>query len=308
MKLYLKKTLFFIAPIVLGALIFEILLNQIPNDYEFKKKYLDQNVAEIETLIFGSSHTFAGLRPEYIDGHAFNVAIGGQSLEYDYKIFEKYQDNFKNLKTIIVAVSYPTLWFRLNKHERASALVFNYEKYYDIKYTNRNKNFYLESFNRPLKNNAKMIIHYYIKKKSLRLSDEFGWGKNFKNLDFKRSARIQTKRQYIRDLNSNRNMEVMQESIEILNDMILWGKENDVNVLLLTTPTHHYYHNNLNEEQIEKTASVATELATKHDNCLYLNVLKDDRFQDDDFRDAHHMSFSGAEKLSKLVNQKIKEF
>lgn len=89
MKLYLKKTFFFIAPIVLGALIFEILLNRIPNDYEFKKKYLDQNVAEIETLIFGSSHTFAGLRPKYMDGHAFNVAIGGQSLEYDYKIFEK---------------------------------------------------------------------------------------------------------------------------------------------------------------------------------------------------------------------------
>jgi hypothetical protein len=308
MKSYIYKILFFLFPICIIVVILEFLLINIPNDYTFKKEYLDKNASEIETIIFGTSHAFAGLRPEYIDGHTFSVAIGGQSLSYDYKIFKKYQNDFKNLKTIVLAVSYPTLWFRLQDHHKDSSLIFNYEKYYGID-ASANIDFRLEILNRPLKLNYRLIFQYYIKKKPVQISEEFGWSKKItKRSDLSRSGKQQAKRQTYRDINSNVNNIRMNESIRMLNSIIDWSKQNNVNVVLLTTPTHLYYREKLNQEQLEITIKTATELALNNENCMYLNLLSDNRFSDEDYRDAHHLNPSGAAKMSKLVNLKIKEF
>lgn len=308
MKSYIYKILFFLFPICIIVVILEFLLINIPNDYTFKKEYLDKNASEIETIIFGTSHTFAGLRPEYIDGHTFSVAIGGQSLSYDYKIFKKYQNDLKNLKTIVLAVSYPTLWFRLQDHHKDSSLIFNYEKYYGID-ASANIDFRLEILNRPLKLNYAMLSEYYVKKKPVKVSQEFGWGeRGKKQVDLSRSGKQQAKRQTYTDINSIANNLRMNESIRMINEIINWGKQNKVNVVLLTTPTHLHYRENLNSEQLDITIKTAMELASENENCMYLNLLSDNRFSDEDYRDAHHLNPSGAAKMSKLVNLKIKEF
>jgi hypothetical protein len=94
----------------------------------------------------------------------------------------------------------------------------------------------------------------------------------------------------------------------MINEIINWGKQNKVNVVLLTTPTHLHYRENLNSEQLDITIKTAMELASENENCMYLNLLSDNRFSDGDYRDAHHLNPSGAAKMSKLVNLKIKEF
>lgn len=308
MKSYLYKILLFLFPIFIIIVILELLLINIPNDYTYKKKYLDKNSSEIETLIFGLSHTFVGLRPEYIDGYTFNVSKNSQSLYYDYKIFQKYQSNFKNLKTIILGVSYSSLWYRTQDLYKDSSLIFNYEKYYGID-SSKFIDFRLEIFNRPLRINYGMISKYYIDKKPIGMSQEFGWGKRIEErTDLLKSGKQQAQKQTYRDINSDKNIIKRNESIMMLNSIINWSKQNNVNVLLLTTPMHLYFRENINPEQLEITIKTATELAQNNENCMYVNFFSDKRFSDEDYIDASHLNASGAEKLSKLVNLKIKEF
>lgn len=308
-KNYLVKIIFFIIPVLFCMVVLEVFLINIPNDYMFKRKYLDKNASDIETIIFGPSHTFASVRPEFIDGHAFNVAIGGQSIEYDYKIFNTYKRNFKNLKTIILAVSYPTLWFRLKDHRRGFSLSFNYDKYYDLESDSSDFNLLnFEVINRPLQINYGLINQYYIKKKPVMISQKYGWGKKFKaRPDFKASGIMQAKRQTIIDINSKANQEIMKESIKMINDIIEWGQVNNVNVILLTTPTHDEYRKRISKNQLNITVNTASEMAFKYDNCFYINMFEDNRFTDFDFRDAHHLSPKGATKFSKILNLKIRE-
>lgn len=309
-KDYLFKIMFFVIPVVFCMVILEVLLIQIPNDYKYKRNYMDKNASEIETLVFGTSHTFASIMPEFIDGHAFNVAIGGQSIEYDYKIFNTYKSNFKELKTIILAISYPTLWFRLENHRRGFSLSFNYEKYFDLKDNSPVLNLpKFEVLNRPLQINYALINQHFIKRKQVMISQKYGWGKRIKATpNFKTSGISEAKRQTIKKLYSKENKEKKRESINMIKDIIEWGQNNDVIIILLTTPTHYEYRKHLSDMQLKETKITANQIAHKYDNCFYIDMFEDNRFEDLDFRDAHHLSPSGAEKFSKILNLKIREF
>ena len=73
MRKFITKTIYISLPIIVIAIIMEILLRNIPNDYLFKKKYLDEYSSEIETLILGSSHSLYGFNPEYFTSKTFQV-------------------------------------------------------------------------------------------------------------------------------------------------------------------------------------------------------------------------------------------
>ena len=106
MKKFILKTIFFLLPILVLAVIMEISLRAIPNDYKQKRNYMDSHSDEIEVLVLGSSHSLYGINPKYFSQKTYNMAYVSQSLDLDYKILEKYYNRFKNLKTIIVDISY----------------------------------------------------------------------------------------------------------------------------------------------------------------------------------------------------------
>jgi hypothetical protein len=100
-------------PIVLVAFICEVAFRAIPNDYKLKRHYLDKNALQIETLILGSSHALYGINPEYFTTKTFNGSNISQSINYDYQIIKKYEKDLKNLKTLILPLSYFTLFRKL---------------------------------------------------------------------------------------------------------------------------------------------------------------------------------------------------
>ena len=84
-----SKTIYISLPILVVAILMEILLRNMPNDYLFKKKYLDEHSSEIQTLILGSSHSFYGIDPAYFNSKTFNASHVSQTLNYDLEIFQK---------------------------------------------------------------------------------------------------------------------------------------------------------------------------------------------------------------------------
>lgn len=177
MKQFLTKVIIISIPILFGAIIMEFLLRNTPNDYLFKKQYLDRNSSEIETLILGSSHSFYAFNPEYFSNNTFNASHISQSLNYDFEIHKKYQDQFKNLKTIILPISYFTLFGKLEAGSE-SWRVKNYIIYYDL---NSSKSLidYSEVLSNRINVNMKRIASYYILGNSTISCTDLGWGTNY---------------------------------------------------------------------------------------------------------------------------------
>lgn len=86
----------------------EFVAESIPNSYTYKRDYMEQHGAEIETLILGSSNAYDGLNPGVLP-NAFNLSNSSQTLEDDYRLLAKYIDSMDSLHTVIIGLDYHAL-------------------------------------------------------------------------------------------------------------------------------------------------------------------------------------------------------
>jgi len=108
MKRFLRDIGLFsvVALLFFGAL--EWVAESIPNSYTYKRNYMEQQGAQIQTLILGSSNAYDGLNPSVLP-QAFNLANSSQTLEDDYRLLAKYIDSMDSLQTVIVGLGYHSL-------------------------------------------------------------------------------------------------------------------------------------------------------------------------------------------------------
>lgn len=311
MRKFITKTAFFLLPFLGVALSMEILLRNIPNNYSFKKEYLDKHSNEIETLILGSSHSFYGCNPDFFSSRTFNAAHVSQSLNYDYEIIKKYQDDLHNLKTIILPISYFTLYSKLEIGSE-SWRVKNYVIYYDMNVFNSVFDCFEILGNQP-KVNLKRLYDFYIKANSdYNIScSELGWGTQCKSENAKdliKTGKTASERHTREDIHSEDHNNIFNDNKLILNSIIKWCNMRNVKVLLLTPPAFETYRQNINIEQYNITTKTANDFALKYQNCIYVNLFDDTNFVARDFYDADHLSEIGAKKLSGLIDKKINEW
>ena len=306
MKKFIIRTLLFLAPILIIGIVLEVSIRNIPNDYKYKKEYLDANAGQIETLILGSSETFRGVNPDYFSSNAFNAANNAQSLEYDYKILEMYKDNLKNLKTLIIPISYPTYYFNLKSSKGSKRI-----KYYNI-YFGMTSSFDLTEYSEVLSNKIKYtyrnFVKYYIHGNTLINCSKLGWTdyeeEEKSNLD---DTGVKTANMHSMNINTDSAEKDFEENVSYLESIIQWAAANDVEVILFTPPAYKSYTEALNPEQIRITIETSEDMASKYDNCVYLNKMTDPNFDIEDFYDANHLSGIGAQKLTLLLDKKQAE-
>lgn len=306
MKRFILKTLLLILPILLFATVMEVLLRYIPNDYRFKRKYLDSHSGEIETLILGSSHSFYGIDPAYFHNNTFNASYNSQSLNYDYEILKKYEDRLENLTTIVLPVSYFTLFGRLEDGPD-KWLIKNYILYYKIN-TSRKFCDHTEILSNKFKVNLRRLVSYYIKGIPNSISSGLGWGTAYKSenaRDLTETGKESALRHTRKDIESIKYTEIFNENVLELNNIVKWCKSRHVEVILFTPPAYVTYRRLLNTKQLNITLNILNELDVRNDNCLYMNLLSDPAFIAGDFYDSDHLSEIGAKKLSYIFNDRI---
>lgn len=309
MKKFVTKTLLISLPIIFFILVLEVLLRKIPNDYEFKREYLDKHAHEIETLILGSSHSLYGLDPEYFKSNTFNASHISQSLDYDFEILRKYESKFKSLKTVVLPVSYFSLFSKLEDGTEAWRIK-NYTIYYGLKSSKALAD-HSEFLSNQLNVNLRRLYSHYFAGRSNITCSRLGWGisYNSKNArDLIETGNSAAKRHTRENIDSGIYKEIFEENVLIVNSIIKWCKKNDVRVLILTPPAFETYRRNLNHDQLAITIKAVMDISIRYDNCKYYNLLDDSSFKATDYYDADHLSEIGAAKLSRLINDKVQEW
>lgn len=302
MRQFITKTVFFSLPILFLAIAMELLLRNIPNDYEQKKAYLDKHAAEIETLVMGSSHTYYGVDPVFFTSKAFNVSHVSQTLKYDYAILKKYQPEFKSLRTIVLPLSYFTLYGNIEEGAE-SWRVKNYNLYYHLNVSGKLKD-NSEIFSNTFKVNKKRLTTYYVAHESSITTTELGWclkREVKKDNDFVEAGKAAELRHTAKEADTA----LVNYNIAILKSISKWCTEQNIKLVLITMPAYKTYSERLNQDQLNLTINTAQRIANENGNGIYLNFLNDPRFVEADFYDADHLSDIGAEKFSKILNDEI---
>ena len=300
MNVFLKKFFLFLFPILLIGGFIEILVREIPNDYSYKREYLDKNAANIEVLFLGSSHAYRDINPVYIDANSFNASYVSQSLKYDYMILEKYKNSWSHLEFIVIPVSYFSLFFNLEDSAEAWR-VKNYSIYYSMQTTYHLAD-YFELFSNRLDINLGRIHTYYWNEQTNITSSDLGWGG--KNKSTVKSDLLDKGITAAQRHTATSDI-FFEENINILRAIISFADQLGTQVIFYTPPAFETYVENLDDKQLARTITTMTELDNAHSNILYVNFLTSDLFAQEDFYDADHLNENGARKFTIELNKLI---
>ncbi len=284
-------------PILLVFCIVEYFLRAIPNDYSYKNEYLEQNAEDIEVLILGNSHYYRGVLAEDLDINSFNAAYISQSLDLDFLIFNKYKDRLVNLRYLVVGVSFPSLFYSLETSTESWRLK-NYNLYYDFHITHNPKNYY-EILSNTFDVNKKKIINYYYHNYTPLTQSRLGSGIAKKQTDLNKTGIAAAKR------HTDTTLPFYKEYIKELGKIIDYSKENDIKIILVTTPTYHTYSDNLNMQQLSLMNHLLDSLSKNNQNVYRVGYLKDKNFTKEDFYDGDHLRLQGAKKFTKILYRKL---
>ena len=282
----------------------EYKLKKIPNGYNKKRELLENQLDSINVLALGASQTLFAVNPDYFSYKGFNLSNVSQSLYYDTQLTLKYIDRMKNLKCVIVSVSYYTFWYQLSDGIEKWRDYY-YFHFWDIKYPEL-------KFDDP---KIYSLIMLYTPQTSLGYAKHFfninlsenlshnGW---LKNDTIANNQNISEKSGKTRVAFHDKGRFVFRfkETTSMLDNFVKECKKRNINVVFITTPVLPTYYRYTNPEINQKNTNAINELCKKYD-CKYYNYFRDERFINKDFNDNDHMNFIGAEKFSKILDTDI---
>lgn len=277
----------------------ELLLRNIPNRFQLQNEYILESGSEIETLIIGSSHTEFGINPEYLESAAFNLSNVSQTVDVDFKLLKHYQKFLPNLKTVIIRLSYATLYERLNDSKEAWRMK-DYTIYQHL--DSEGIAFNSEILSVSLSLNINRIYDYYILKLDEVKSNSLGWGTEAVS---SKSKNLDTTGEIVVKKHTIENLEYFEANQDSFNAIVDFAKENSIEIIVITLPAYESYFKNMEENQIENTIHFGKNLAKTYPNVRYLNFLEDKRFNKSDFYDADHLNEIGARKFSLIINDSL---
>ncbi|MCW3117135.1 MAG: hypothetical protein JWM28_1217 [Chitinophagaceae bacterium] len=295
MKKFVKYVLIFLLPAFILGISLELLLRRIPNDYLYKKEYLDRNSRQIRVLFLGNSHVYYDINPEFMKVNSFNASHISQPFNYDLEILKKYEGKWDSLKYIVLPVDYISLCFRLeNSVEKWR--IKNYTLYYGIENSSKIAD-YTESLSNKLMPNLERCYRYYIKgRHNINLTCSLlGWGTNYNSTN-KQDLVFSGKTASLRHL-SNDTLNIEKNLVD-LKSILDFTKAKNIKVILYTSPTYISYLQNFAPVLLNKTLHAVSRVAANYPNAVYFSFQNDKSFVENDYYDADHLNEFGAKKLT----------
>lgn len=291
------KVLLFLLPVLVIILLMEIALRRMPNDYKEKGAYLEEHAEEIEVLVFGSSHSYYGINPEYFSSHTYNAAFYSQTLRFDLEILKKYQSRLEQVNTIILPISYFSFQSQLETGN-APYLVKKYNLYMGMDVSSALKD-HMELLGVQARKNFKKLGDYYIRGEDPITCNKLGWGTTHHSSD----KRDLEETGEVASLRHTRRIEAaeaerVEENLGYLSEFINICKEKNIRLILLTLPAYETYTNGLKKEYLEYNRLSIHRMIESSKNCIYMDLLYDPDFSTEDYYDADHLNEIGARKLS----------
>ena len=303
MNKFLRYSILFVLPIVILSIPLEIMLRTVPNPYKYKYEWMQQNAEEVETIVLGSSHSFYGIRPEYLDGKAFSLANVSQDKAQDLFLLKYWAGRYRHLKTVIYPIS-SYLWFTHGLEYGIESYRCRYYKIY-MDY-NLYPDFSLYNLELSDPKTAMGKIGKLLPGNSDLGYDEYGWGTTYR-LSEKKMVKWNdgTEAEAAVKRHTAKSWEYIESNYVQLRDMACFCRDHNIQLILITTPCWHTYYDNLDKKQQAKAHELTHRLQSEF-GLPHLDYMKDTRFEANDFYDSNHLSTIGAEKFTRILNEDIK--
>lgn len=287
MTRFIKKISLYLLPIALLAIGLEIYVESIPNSYTYKRQYMEQHAAQIQTLVLGSSYAYDGIDAELLPS-AFNLANSSQCFEDDYRLLAKYLSMMDSLQTVILPLSYSSLQMVSSSNRRGYYTIYMdlYPRWPLSKYS-------FECCNLELM--AKKIIKYLLNEDMVRcdsLGQRLGHTLASRPDDWQQTQALVSNDRFV----GPAAMPYVEENIQWLQQMATLCESRGVTLCLVAMPMLEEYRRAMPHEQIALMEHVMQQLKDTYPHVQVLDYQS--LGTDDDFYNATHLNTIGARRLT----------
>jgi len=306
MSTLIRKVISILLPVVTIIIIFELLARTIPTTYSIKHNNLIKKKSQIEILVLGSSHSNFGINPKYFDREAFNISNTSQCLYQDYNVLLRYLPECKNIKMVIIPISYFTLQSDLALSVEAWRCAY-YSFYMGVQGEESPSLFELRNHSALVLWDGPIgVINNLVKVNKMGIN-EYGYQvpeKTRSKIDDIINDNAGKARVAYHDKLIDHNL--LGANIVILNKMANELNKSNIKFVFVTTPVYKTYYQHVSRENYEIMTNtinlIASKYSTKHFNYFY-----DDRFDLNNFLDNDHLNEEGAKKFSIILKNEVIE-
>lgn len=290
MHTFLKKIVRYTLPIILMAVAMELLVEQIPNSYTYKRSYVEQHASSLRTLILGSSIAYDGIDASVLP-HSFNLANSSQCFEDDYRLLTKYIPQMDSLQSVILPVSYSSLQMVSSSNRRVYYTIYMdiYPRWPISKYS-------FECFNLELM--AKKIVKYYLHEDMVRcdsLGQRVGHTYAQRPTDWQDIPALIANDRFV----GPAAQPYVQENIQWLRQLADLCESRGVMLYLVAMPMLLAYRDGMPQEQIALMEQVMHDMAAEYSFVELLDYQ--DWGVEADFWNATHLNTDGAARLTRAL-------
>ena len=295
MTTFLNKIVRYTLPIILLAVAMELLVEQIPNSYTYKRSYVEQHASSLRTLILGSSIAYDGIDASVLP-HAFNLANSSQCFEDDYRLLTKYIPQMDSLQSVILPMSYSSLQMVSSSNRRVYYTIYMdiYPRWPVSKYS-------FECFNLELM--AKKIVKYYLHEDMVRcdsLGQRVGHTYAQRPTDWQDIPALIANDRFV----GPAAQPYVQENIQWLRQLADLCESRGVMLYLVAMPMLPAYREGIPQEQIVLMEQVMHDMAAEYSFVELLDYQ--DWGVEADFWNATHLNTDGAARLARALRAYVR--
>lgn len=306
MKKFLLDCLYVLLSIVLISATIECLLLLKPNEYSYKRKYVEKHIDEIEYLLLGNSSIVFTILPDSLGNNCFNMATAGRDIRYDLELAKRYVPEMSNLDVLVVPLIYNN--FILGRGEpntldqrkplgmQSSYKCMHY-KYMQLRIDGF---WYWSEF---LNSKFDFLHRFFLKDEDAIECDALGF--RAQKITDRQSGWEYRYLPPIINMTKEKDETLYAYLYSVFSTFAELAASKNARLILLQPPAYTTYQQCMNEYVLDDINSFLDELKTNFQNVEYYDYSHDTRFTDDDFWDAAHLTDIGAFKFSHILKEEV---
>lgn len=310
MKQFLKKILIFSVIVIVIFVAYELLLLLVPNEFSYKKDYIEKHKDELRILVLGNSHLADCIDCSLLGEGAFNAAQPGRSSYYDLQLLKEYLGQMPKLECVVMPYSYDyQYWGHL--HEEKHEVRFNtyrcmYLKYMGYTYLDGEWWHWSEILNSNYDHCGRLFGSLYKPLSELTMCDSLGI-----ELDASYDTRgddWMTKQlpEITPLVDSTEQRLNYQDNVKIYSEMVALARDHNTRLIFVAMPIYKTARERVSRQRLDEMNEFIAMLKRINPDIEFYDFIDDKRFVERDYYNSIHLNNTyGAQKFTPLLREII---
>lgn len=301
MKKFLTQVALFTVGILCLLALAEYVARQCPNAYRIKQTWVEAHAPEVEVLVLGSSHAFAGIHAEQLGRPAYNLANSNQTVHYDWLLLSRDSARYQSLQTILYPTSSLLMDYPLEKTSEWYRCIY-YQLYNHLGDYSLTSRYAWEVAS--IQTCCWKVQGYFYSGTADRMCDDYGWCTYYRN-DEENRLTPELLAQRLDKYEDRSSLPADPE--DYLDQIARLCERRGWRLLLIGFPVSELFASDVRGQQhLRQQDQLAREFAERHPAVSYYDFSADRDFTPQLFFDVDHLNDQGAAlmsaKLKALLN------